>query len=86
MNRFGPINGIYGRRRLNVLFTRAKDRVGLFTSMRPGDIKADGGSQPGVHTLKANIYRIWSTDWFQNPAQEFQRLLNHLDRLVREVA
>ena len=39
MNRFGPINGIYGRRRLNVLFTRAKDRVGLFTSMRPGDIR-----------------------------------------------
>ena len=181
MNRFGPINGIYGHRRLNVLFTRAKDRVELFTSMRPGDIKADGGSQPGVHTLKAyleyaetgrlesgamtprepdsefeelvrdrlrekgfevvpqvgvagyfidlavkhpkrsgfilgiecdgagyhssrsardrdrlrqlvlerlqwNIYRIWSTDWFQNPAQEFQRLLSHLDRLVSKEA
>src|SRR5262249_28823710 len=33
LNRFGPINRIYGHRRLNVLFTRAKERVELFTSM-----------------------------------------------------
>jgi len=55
MNRFGPINGIFGHRRLNVLFTRAKDRVEIFTSMRPSDIKAAEGAQPGVHALKAYL-------------------------------
>jgi very-short-patch-repair endonuclease len=181
MNRFGPINGKHGHRRLNVLFTRAKDRVEVFTSMRPSDIRTDEASQLGARTLKAyleyaetgkldagatsgrepdsefeelvrdrlqekgfevvpqvgvagyfidlavkhpkrsgfvlgiecdgagyhssrsardrdrlrqqvlerlqwNIYRVWSTDWFQNPAQEFRKLLTHLDRLVSEVA
>ena len=179
LNRFGPINGIHGHRRLNVLFTRAKDRVEVFTSMKPGDIRPDQDSKQGVHVLKAyleyaetgqleagiasgrepdsefeklvrdrlrekgyetvsqvgvagyfidlavkhpkrtgfilgiecdgasyhssrsardrdrlrqlvleglrwNIYRIWSTDWFQNPQEELRRLLNHLERLVRE--
>jgi len=178
MNRFGPINGVYGHRRLNVLFTRAKDRVEVFTSMRPLDIKAGEGSQPGVHALRAyleyaetgrleigeatgreteseferlvrarlvekgfdvtpqvgvagyfidlavrhprrsgyllgiecdgatyhsarsardrdrlrqqvlerlewKIYRIWSTDWFHNPDGEMQRLLAHMQRLLR---
>jgi very-short-patch-repair endonuclease len=179
MNRFGPINGIHGHRRLNVLFTRAKYRVEVFTSMRPGDIRAAEGSQPGVHALRAyleyaetgklepgettgresdsefeelvrdrlqergfgvvpqvgvagyfidlavkhpkrsgyllgiecdgasyhssrsardrdrlrqqvlerlqwNIYRIWSTDWFQSPDEELRRLLSHIDRLLSE--
>ncbi len=55
MNRFGPINGIHGHRRLNVLFTRAKNRVEVFTSMRPGDIRVGDGSQPGVHALRAYL-------------------------------
>ena len=177
MNRFGPINGRHGHRRLNVLFTRAKDRVEIFTSMRPTDIKVEEGAQLGVRTLKAyleyaetgqldagamtrrepdsefeelirdrlvergfevvpqvgvagyfidlavkhpkrsgfvlgiecdgagyrssrsardrdrlrqqvlerlqwNIYRIWSTDWFDNPGRELGKLLSHIDRLV----
>jgi very-short-patch-repair endonuclease len=164
---------------LNVLFTRAKYRVEVFTSMRPVDIRAAEGSQPGVHALRAyleyaengklepgettgresdsefeelvrdrlqergfgvvpqvgvagyfidlavrhpkrsgyllgiecdgasyhssrsardrdrlrqevlerlqwNIYRIWSTDWFQSPDEELRRLLAHLDRLLSE--
>jgi very-short-patch-repair endonuclease len=180
-NRFGPINGRYGHRRLNVLFTRAKERVELFTSMRPADVKPDEKSQRGVHVLKAyledaetdrleagvvtgrepdsefeqivgdrlrekgfevvpqvgvagyfidlavkhpgrsgfllgiecdgagyhsshsardrdrlrqqilerlqwNIYRIWSTDWFQNPDEELRRLIDHLRRLIDEEA
>ncbi len=178
-NQFGPINGKYGHRRLNVLFSRAKYRVEVFTSMRPDDIRPDEKSQRGVHVLKAyldyaetgrldagsasgrepdsefeelirdrlqekgfevvpqvgvagyfidlavkhpkrsgfvlgiecdgasyhssrsardrdrlrqlvlerlqwNIYRIWSTDWFQNPQEELQRLLRHLERILRE--
>ncbi|THJ24511.1 MAG: DUF4011 domain-containing protein [Nitrospira sp. CG24E] len=31
--RFGPINGTYGHRRLNVLFTRSKQQIRLFTSI-----------------------------------------------------
>src|SRR5579884_1336260 len=49
--RFGPINGIYGHRRLNVLFTRAKKKVTVFTSMTPEDIQ-DEGKHPGVGVLK----------------------------------
>jgi very-short-patch-repair endonuclease len=180
MNRFGPINLRQGHRRLNVLFSRAKYRVEVFTSMRPEDIRPDEKSQRGVHVLKAyleyaetgrldagsvsgrepesefeelvrdrlrekgfqvvpqvgiagyfidlavkhpersgfvlgiecdgasyhssrsardrdrlrqqvlvnlqwNIYRIWSTDWFQNPTEELRKLTSHLDRLVSEV-
>ena len=181
MNRFGPINGAYGHRRLNVLFTRAKDRVEVFTSMKPSDINAGEGSNLGVYALrdyleyaetgrletgettgrepdsefevfvrdrlrekgfdvvpqvgvagyfidlavkhpnrsgyllgiecdgasyhssrsardrdrlrqqvlerlKWNIYRIWSTDWFQSPEEELRRLLGHLDGLLRSEA
>ena len=177
MNRFGPINGIHGHRRLNVLFTRAKTRVEVFTSMHPSDIRAGEGAHPGVHTLRAyleyaengklergdttgrepdsefeelvlerlqgrgfevtpqvgvagyfidlavkhpkrsgyllgiecdgagyhfdrsardrdrlrqevlerlqwKIYRIWSTDWFDNPDEELRRLLDHIDKLL----
>ncbi|HEU5232236.1 MAG TPA: DUF4011 domain-containing protein [Terriglobales bacterium] len=49
--RFGPINGIYGHRRLNVLFSRAKKKVTVFTSMSPEDIQ-DEGKHRGVGVLK----------------------------------
>ncbi len=39
-NRFGPMNGAQGWRRLNVLITRARRRVEVFSSMRSGDIHA----------------------------------------------
>jgi len=39
--RFGPINSPVGWRRLNVLFTRAKRKIRLFTSLRPGDVRVD---------------------------------------------
>jgi hypothetical protein len=54
-NQFGPINGKYGHRRLNVLFSRAKHRVEIFTSMRPADIRPDEKSQRGIHVLKAYL-------------------------------
>ena len=52
MQRFGPINGPAGRRRLNVLFTRSKEQTVTFTSMRPSDIVADEAGNPGAHLLK----------------------------------
>lgn len=52
--RFGPINGIYGHRRLNVLFTRAKKKVIVFTSMVPEEIQ-DEGKRWGVKVLKGYL-------------------------------
>jgi very-short-patch-repair endonuclease len=46
--RFGPINGVNGPRRLNVLFTRAKKRIEVFSSMRAEDIQADPGYEGRV--------------------------------------
>jgi len=50
--RFGPINGKQGHRRLNVLFTRARMRIGLFTSFGSIDVTPTGTSAEGVHVLK----------------------------------
>jgi very-short-patch-repair endonuclease len=50
--RFGPINSAAGHRRLNVLFTRAKEKVVLFSSMQPSDVLPTESSRPGVTILK----------------------------------
>lgn len=52
MQRFGPINGLAGRRRLNVLFTRAKQKVVTFSSMTSADIVADENGNAGAYMLK----------------------------------
>lgn len=52
--RFGPINGMYGHRRLNVLFTRARKKVVVFSSMTPEEIQHEG-KQPGVRILKSYL-------------------------------
>ena len=46
--RFGPINNAGGQRRLNVLFTRAKRRMVIFTSM---DARQITGSSAGAQAL-----------------------------------
>jgi superfamily I DNA and/or RNA helicase len=50
--RLGPINGAHGHRRLNVLFTRAKQQVCLFTSMRASDLRVEAATRWGVKALK----------------------------------
>ncbi|MEY9441694.1 DUF4011 domain-containing protein [Bradyrhizobium elkanii] len=52
MQRFGPINGLAGKRRLNVLFTRAKQKIVTFSSMTAADIEAEEDRNPGAHMLK----------------------------------
>lgn len=52
--RFGPINSLYGHRRLNVLFTRAKKKVVVFTSMSPEQIQEEN-KHWGVRALKAYL-------------------------------
>lgn len=50
--RFGPIGSEVGWRRLNVIFTRAKKRVEVFTSMLPTDIVITDSTQKGVRVLR----------------------------------
>lgn len=176
---FGPINRAGGYRRLNVLFSRAKKNMVVFTSMQPERINITDNSSDGVRALKGfltyaakgvidegnhnpegrpdsdfeiwvkeklesigcevhpqvgvagyridlgvkhpkypygyligvecdgatyhssksarerdvirqqvleglgwRIYRIWSTDWFSNPVQEFEKLKNYIEELI----
>lgn len=50
--RFGPINQSTGWRRLNVLFTRAKKRMKVFSSMSSSDILVNETSSRGVRALR----------------------------------
>ncbi|RKZ43929.1 MAG: hypothetical protein DRR16_27330 [Candidatus Parabeggiatoa sp. nov. 3] len=50
--RFGPISGEMGWRRLNVIFSRAKKRLVLGTKMRSSDIVLKSDSKRGVRVLK----------------------------------
>lgn len=52
MQRFGPIAGLAGRRRLNVLFSRAKKQIVTFSSMTAADIKAEEHTNPGAYMLR----------------------------------
>lgn len=52
MQRFGPINGAAGDRRLNVLFSRAKHGVSVFSSMRPDQIRIDAATPRGTRLLR----------------------------------
>ncbi|MDI3473752.1 MAG: hypothetical protein PWR30_75 [Candidatus Woesearchaeota archaeon] len=40
--RFGPLNGIYGKNRLNVAISRAREKVYVFASFDPRDLKYEG--------------------------------------------
>ena len=50
--RFGPINGPNGWRRLNVLFTRAKKRMEVFSSMKHEDITIGPGAEGRIALRK----------------------------------
>jgi len=50
--RFGPINSDSGWRRLNVLFTRSKKRMHIFSSLDSDDIRLSENSKRGVRAFK----------------------------------
>lgn len=52
---FGPINKPGGHRRLNVLFTRAKHQLRVFTSMTPDQIVANPESPRGARVLRSYL-------------------------------
>ena len=66
MQRFGPINVDGGWRRLNVIVTRAKKRVEVFSSMRSTDILAANKSR-GVMALKAYLEYAENGGKFTDP-------------------
>jgi very-short-patch-repair endonuclease len=53
--RFGPINGPMGHRRLNVLFTRARKRVLLFSSLVADQIRVGPDSSAGLRALRGYL-------------------------------
>jgi very-short-patch-repair endonuclease len=53
--RFGPINSNVGHRRLNVLFTRAKHQLVVFTSLPPEKIVASETSNWGIRAFKSYL-------------------------------
>ena len=55
MQNFGPINKESGWRRLNVLFTRAKHRVIIVSSLTPTDITISANSSRGVRAFREYI-------------------------------
>ncbi len=55
-NRFGPITWEDGWRRLNVLITRAKRRVEVFSSFLPSDIRGAEGQSRGVQAMKDYLH------------------------------
>lgn len=55
--RFGPINGEYGWRRMNVLITRARKKIVVFTSMMSNDIVPSEGNR-GRMALKNYLQYI----------------------------
>ncbi|MFV7761717.1 DUF4011 domain-containing anti-phage protein Hhe [Shewanella algae] len=54
--RFGPINSDVGWRRLNVLFTRSKKRMHVFSSMKSEDVQTSENSKRGVIALKGFLH------------------------------
>ncbi len=51
--RFGPVNGAMGHRRLNVLFTRAKYQMLVFSSIEPERLVTDNKSSEGLRAFRA---------------------------------
>lgn len=52
MQRFGPINSEMGWRRLNVLITRAKEKLHVFTSLKSSNIIIGNTSSKGLRCFK----------------------------------
>ena len=52
MRRFGPITHAGGERRLNVLFSRARQRMEVFSSMQASEIGVGPGVSEGVRILR----------------------------------
>ncbi len=86
--RFGPINSDVGWRRLNVLFTRSKKRMHVFTSMEADDIVTSERSSRGVVAFKNFLAYVKSGRIYHSehtgdaPDSDFE--IDVMERLMRE--
>lgn len=77
--RFGPINGPNGHRRLNVLFTRARKRTEVFSSLDADKIQVTGSSSWGLRVFKEYLTFARtgvlesSTNVGEQPVNDFER-------------
>jgi superfamily I DNA and/or RNA helicase/very-short-patch-repair endonuclease len=78
IQRFGPINQEAGWRRLNVLITRSKNKMHIFTSIKSTDILTNEKSSKGIVALKSFINFLETRILFNKPdlvnTQEFDSL------------
>jgi very-short-patch-repair endonuclease len=82
--RFGPLNGANGHRRLNVLFTRAKKRTEVFSSLDPDKIQTGPGSAWGLRALKQ--YLIFARSGILETADDgVEQATNDFERCVGAV-
>jgi len=82
--RFGPINSKHGTRRLNVLFTRARKRMEIYSSMTPDDIQVGPGRSQGAIALsrfltyaKTGILTDLGETTAREPDSEFELAVAH---------
>jgi hypothetical protein len=68
---FGPISRQGGWRRLNVLFTRARRSIAIYTSLRPEDIVNDSTTPEGTRALRN--YLEYARTGFLTVAEDTQR-------------
>jgi very-short-patch-repair endonuclease len=79
--RFGPLNGPNGHRRLNVLFTRAKRRTEVFSSLDPDRIQVGPTSVWGLRALKQ--YLVFARSGvLESPDEGLEQPVNDFERTV----
>lgn len=79
--RFGPINSANGHRRLNVLFTRAKKRTEVFSSLDPDKIQTSASSAWGLRAFKQYL-TFARTGILETPEEGCDQPTNDFERSV----
>jgi very-short-patch-repair endonuclease len=94
---FGPINQKGGERRLNVLVSRARERMIVVSSMNSSDIRIDENTPKGVYILREFLRyaeeggriaeEARKSGWFESPLEEsvYYHVLDVLSGLGVEV-
>jgi very-short-patch-repair endonuclease len=82
---FGPLNGIGGERRLNVLITRARRRCEVFTNLLPDDIDLNRTQARGVQAFKT--FLTYAQNGYlpdSSTTKERERLTSPFEEIVYE--
>jgi len=83
---FGPINRKGGERRINVLISRARERMIVVSSMKSGDLRIEEGTPKDVKTLDDAVANEEVKRWAVDTMVKFYDTLKPLlDNAVREI-